>query len=380
MTSVKANAKSVTILGAGYAGLLAALRLAHQCDVTLISRSDMFVERIRLHQEGAGQTIQRKAIRHYLRGTTVKFVQGNVTALDPVRKEIQVDSAGTLSYDTLIYALGSHTDRDTVPGVREFAYTLAPDDMSRFHQAAQRGGSVVICGGGLTGIETSTELAESYRGVRVTLLTRDELGQHLSPRGKAHLKRVFRRLGITLIENVEIERLTAHQVITNRGAFEYDQCIWAGSFTAPKLAHDSGILTNERGQIIVDETLRSVSHRDIYAVGDSAFVPGIRMACATAMPMGAHVADNILKGDAPFRFGYFLQCISLGRHNGLVQFVHSDDSPRSRILTGRAAAWVKELICSYTTFSLGLERRRPGTYAWPHPAAKTTKKELELAR
>ena len=101
--------------------------------------------------------------------------------------------------------------------------------------------------------------------------------------------------------------------------------------------------------------MRSLTSPTIYAAGDSAaFAPEvgltIRMACATAVPMAAHAADNLyaqLVGEPqqPFRFGYVVQCISLGRHDGLIQRVRADDSPTDRIMTGRPAAWFKEAIC-----------------------------------
>jgi NADH dehydrogenase FAD-containing subunit len=95
------------------------------------------------------------------------------------------------------------------------------------------------------------------------------------------------------------------------------------------------------------------------------------MACATAMPMGAYVANHLtvqLKGEplpAPFRFSYLIQCVSLGRHDGLVQFVEADDRPKRRVITGWAAARIKELICRYTVWSLYQQRRWPGSYTWP---------------
>jgi NADH dehydrogenase FAD-containing subunit len=112
----------------------------------------------------------------------------------------------------------------------------------------------------------------------------------------------------------------------------------------------------------------------VLVAGDAAHVDStapIRMACATAMPMGAHAADVVaaeLQGrePEPFSFRYMIQCISLGRHNGLVQMVNADDSPRERIITGRTAALVKEIICRFTVWSMALERRPAGAYRWPH--------------
>jgi len=87
--------------------------------------------------------------------------------------------------------------------------------------------------------------------------------------------------------------------------------------------------------------------------------------------MGADVVNHMsaqLTGQtlpAPFRFSYLLQCVSLGLHDGLVQFVEADDSPKSRIVTGWAAARIKELICRFTVWSLYQQRRWPGSYLWP---------------
>jgi NADH:ubiquinone reductase (H+-translocating) len=64
---------------------------------------------------------------------------------------------------------------------------------------------------------------------------------------------------------------------------------------------------------------------------------------------------------APVRF--HIQCISLGRRDGLVQRVHADDSPRRQILTGRPAAAVKEQIVRSTVGALRLAVRHPGTAA-----------------
>jgi len=77
-------------------------------------------------------------------------------------------------------------------------------------------------------------------------------------------------------------------------------------------------------------------------------------------------ADRVLSGATtePFRFGFAIQCISLGRNDGIVDFVNADDVPRNRSITGRAAAWIKEMICRYTVMSVRLESRGLH-YGWP---------------
>ncbi|MEZ4621954.1 MAG: FAD-dependent oxidoreductase [Caldilineaceae bacterium] len=137
-----------------------------------------------------------------------------------------------------------------------------------------------------------------------------------------------------------VERLTSNRAHCNDGrTLEFDGCLWAGAFVVPPLATMAGLPVDTQGRLLVDETLRVIDHPEIYVAGDAA-ATGLRMACATAMPMGAYVADQLAARlleqpqPAPFRFAYMIQCISLGRQNGLVQLVHGDDSPKPRIVTG----------------------------------------------
>ena len=377
------KAIKIIVLGGGYAGTLAALRLAgktkgHATTITLVNGLDHFVERIRHHQLAAGQPPKALPFSKLLAGSKVRFVQGWCTALNPAHKELTVATPTgpqTLTYDYLIYALGSTIEQSRVPGVADYAYTLADENSAgQLQQQAQtlakQQGRLLIIGGGLTGIEAATELAESYPSLQVTLATKGKLGTTLSPAGAAHIRRVFAKLGIRLLEETAVEQLTAQAAHTAEGrVLSFDACLWAGAFGVPKLAASAGLPVDNRERILVDEWLRVVNDDSIYAAGDAAATP-LRMACATALPMGAYVADHLaarVNGVArpgPFRFGFIGQCISLGRHDGLVQLVQRDDTPKPRIITGWAAARIKELLCRFTVWSLHQERRWVGSYTW----------------
>src|SRR5438132_12202800 len=116
----------VVIIGAGYAGLLAAVRLAGKArrlpvQFTLVNGSDVFVERLRLHEFAANRRIKRRPLSSVLRDTGIDFFQGRVIKLDAAERTLTVQTAtGTqpVRYDYLLYALGSRTDRASVPGVR----------------------------------------------------------------------------------------------------------------------------------------------------------------------------------------------------------------------------------------------------------------------
>ena len=365
------STSQIVILGAGYAGMTAALRLAHKTrrlpvEITLVNGSAVFVERIRLHQAAAAERIKQRPIQKLLAGTGVRFVQGWVTGISPAAQQVTVRTAGdeeTFTYDTLLYTLGSRTDKDSVAGVREYALAVGdPSDRERLQQrllelaAAGYRDEVVVVGGGLTGIETATEIAERYPSLPVRLVTAGRLGYGLSERGRAYIRRSFDRLGIAVQEQTRVQRVTDGAIETASGqVIPCGLCIWAGSFAALPLARDAGLATNRRGQILIDANMRSTTAPAIYAAGDAAaFTPAVgltmRMACATAMPMAAHAVDNLHaqltgKPQQPFQFGYVVQCISLGRRDGLIQRVQADDSPTARIWTGQPAVWIKEAIC-----------------------------------
>ena len=383
--------KNIVILGAGYAGMMAALRLSHttrktrDTQITLVNAADTFVERIRLHEVAANNPPKAHRIQDMLRGTGVRFVQGWVTGIRPDKKTVEVHtgdkSIASLAYDKLVYALGSSVDRSAVEGVRDYAYTLdshsAPLLAQRMKTIAQKKGKVIVIGGGLTGIESATELAESFPDVQVTLLTDGKLGGNLSLAGQEYIGKTFTEMNIKILEQVTVARVSEQAVQFADGTvLASDATVWAAGFKPSTLAKEAGFAVNAIGQMIVDSYLRSISHPDVYAAGDSmTFESGaplaMRMSCQIAMPLGSHVADNLAawvqrQPEQSFRFGYAVQCISLGQKRGLVQMIHPDDSMKNQILTGWMGWATKRLILKGTFWALQLERLTRA-YSWLKP-------------
>ena len=161
----------ILILGAGYTGMATTIGLAGRVKgrddvhITLVNPQTRFVERLRLHQTASGQALADLQIPDRLDGTGVDFVQGWVTGIDADAQTVRIDDAVTLRYDTLVYALGSVADTGAVPGVDEFAYTLdCAQDAGLLAEHLDRlsDGTVVVAGGGLTGIESAAEIAEQH--------------------------------------------------------------------------------------------------------------------------------------------------------------------------------------------------------------------------
>jgi NADH dehydrogenase FAD-containing subunit len=354
----------IVVLGAGYTGMLAAVRLARRTRrvggrVVLVNPSGRFTERLRMHQVAAGQELAVHRIPELLAGSGVEFVQGWATSIDPQARTVTVDGGRVLAYDTLVYALGSSTDTSVVPGVEEYAVTLndprtAREFAGRLAVLAGAGGAVTVCGGGLTGVEAAAEIAEAHPGLDVTLVCRDVPGAMMGEAARAYLHRALDRLGVTVRTGVTVTKVLTDTVELAGGELlPSGLTLWTAGVRVPQLAAESGIATDARGLVVVDAGLRSVSHPEIYAIGDAAAVRQawgpVHGTCQSGMPTAQYVADAValrLRGKQakPFRFGYFHQPVSIGRRDAVIQFTHADDSPRRWYLKGAWAVRYKEAV------------------------------------
>lgn len=371
---------NVVILGAGYAGIIAAIRLARRsrgtARVTLVSATDRFVERIRLHERGAGRSSPARAIASILRGTGVKLVIGCALAIDERARTVTVghiDDADAivearLPWDRLVLALGSRPDA-SFPGVREHAFVLdsaGADALAARLRGLSGRARVLVVGGGLTGIEAAAEIAEYRPDLHVSLMTRGEVGAEFSAAARRHFAEALARLGVGVRAHTSAVRVEEGRLVTPDADVPFDVCVWTAGFVGAQLPAGLSLATNGRGQVLVDPYLRSVSDSEVYVAGDLAAhaveppIP-VPMGCKSAGPAGAHVADNLAgelsnRSLAPFDYAAPLYCVSLGRKDGIVQRTKADGSLAGPILRGRLAAWVKELICKSTLTAFTLER------------------------
>ncbi len=261
-----------------------------------------------------------------------------------------------VGYDLLVYALGSHADLDAVPGAAEHATAVADAERAeRLRDRMRTASTVAVVGGGLTGIEAATELAETYPDRTVRLVTGDTLGPALSERGQAHLYRTFDRLGIQLREHANVAKVAADGLLLADGEHVgADVVVWTTGFRVPDLARESGLAVGENGRMLVDATMRSVSHPEVYGIGDAAAARQadgreLRMGCGPgglAAACAVRAIGDRMAGRTPrrLRVDFDGQCISLGRREGLVQYAKLDGRLLGPMLTGRAAAVVKEAI------------------------------------
>ncbi|MGP4005819.1 NAD(P)/FAD-dependent oxidoreductase [Streptomyces sp. 4N124] len=392
----------IVVLGAGYAGAYAAGTLARRLssedtEITVVNAEPDFVQRMRLHQLAAGREIEAPKLVDVFAGTGIRLRLARVTAVDPERQVVAVaeaDGGGELGYDRLFYALGSHGDAHGVPGVAEHAFDVAARPSARrlrerldYLGGRGEGRDVVVVGDGLTGIETVTEIAESRPGLSVALVARGELGAQLSAGARGHLRQACDRLGITVLEHTEVEAVEAARVLCADGtALAADATVWTAGFSVSPLAAAGGLEVTEDGRIVVDRTMRSVSHPNVYAIGDSAYAIGdnglpLPMSCASAGYTGrqavAAIVGSLTGGKIEnIKLVYEGNHISLGRRDGILQMVDDEGQAKPKYMGGRNAARIKAGVLKIALWAtvhptFGLPKRKHRLVAGPHaPAGK----------
>ncbi|MFF4768093.1 NAD(P)/FAD-dependent oxidoreductase [Streptomyces sp. NPDC001255] len=344
----------VLVVGAGYAGTLAANRLVKKvkgAEVTVVNPRAEFVERVRLHQRVAGSAEAARPLRSMLRDG----IEVRVGEVEKVSEgTLVLAGGGMLPYDHLFLAVGS-TARP-LPGTVPVATWEGAGQARAALAALPAGAHVTVVGGGATGVETATEVAEQRPDLRVRLVG-ERIADMLSGKARARALAALGRLRVDLVEDVVTGAGAAEGEVRLRsgGSLPADLVLWAVVSGVPPLAADSGLDVDATGRAVVDPYLRSVSDGRILAVGDCAAVPGARFGCQTAGPQAAHAVDVLARLVAgrepkPYPLRYVGRCVSLGRADAVMQFTHRDDSLRTAHLGGRTGARAKELIVRAAAF------------------------------
>ena len=233
-----------------------------------------------------------------------------------------------------------------------------------------------MAGGGLTGIESAAEIAEQHPELDVVLLSRQTPGSMMGERAQARLHAGLARLGVQVRTGVDIVKVMADGVALDNGEVVPAQAVlWTTGVRVSPMPAAAGLQVDDRGRIVTDESLRSVSHPSVYAVGDAAAVRQgygvMHGTCQSGIPTAVHAASSIvreLKGKQPkkFRFGYVHQPVSLGRHDAVIQFTHADDTPARFYLAGQLAVAYKETVSSspWPTYRLLKAMPAAGSGMW----------------
>ena len=396
----------IVVLGGGYAGIMAALRIAGKTKrlntaVMLINALDHFVERPRLHEQATGSQLAGRSMQRMLEGTKAQFMKGWVTNINPDDQWVGFDTAEgwqQVAYDYLVIALGSKVDKDSVPGVKKYAFTLDPYGPmtttaleQKLREYKNRRFRLIVGGGGATGIEAATQIKAAHPLSEVTLISQGEAAAFKGPRIQELIKEALYGQNIRVIEHQRIMEINADGVVLANEELAGEVMVWAGGFVASALARDAGMQVNGRNQVLTDSFLRSRSHLGIYAVGDMASPieePGapMRMSLFTALVSGAQAADNIaadLKGkeQRPLSFAWYGQAIALGPSDAVGFATYPVDEPVGPVYRGKTAVAIRNFFVQFLKSALELERRFPGILTWNGKKrfAKNRKRKLQQA-
>lgn len=352
---------NIVVIGAGYAGTVAANRLHRKVPharITVVNPRRDFVERVRLHEQIAGSGSAARPLTEMLRSS----IAIETASVDKIGDgAVTLDDGRSLDFDYAILAAGSIAN--PLPGAITVGTWEGAEQARTALEALPRGAVVTVIGGGLTGIETSSEIAEARPDLLVRLVSAT-IGAALSAGGQRYVRRALARLNVEIVAD-QIDEIDGATLRLGSGtALHSDLTLWAIISSVPALAANSGLAVDGHGRALVDADLRSVTDPCVFAVGDCAAVPGMRMACATAAPQGAHAADTLARmitGRAlrPFSMGYGGQGMSLGRRDALLQTTDRSDNAHRLFFGGRAPAFAKELITRYAAYA-----SRTGNSVW----------------
>src|SRR5262245_53662997 len=355
LPSVDATAASpaptrVVILGGGVGGLAAARHLDRligghpDAEVTLVSRDNFFLLSPLLFEACSGVLEFRhcaQPIRPCLR--RARFIEATVEGVDLesrlVRALAPEGVVHELPYDHLVVALGAATNTTLIPGsehARTFktvadALLLRNHLIERFERAdveqdprrREQLLTLVVIGGGLVGVELLGELTAFAADILryYPRVQREELRFHLFEAGgrllpestlhlAAYAERVLRARGAALHTSTPVQAIEPGAVRWRDGTIAADTIVLAAGITPSAAASAIPVERDRHGRIVTDATLRSVSHPQVWAIGDCAANPGPDGQLYPALAQHAirearAVARNISSvaaGRAPARF------------------------------------------------------------------------------
>ncbi|MEO0836443.1 MAG: FAD-dependent oxidoreductase, partial [Cyanobacteria bacterium J06642_3] len=195
-----------------------------------------------------------------------------------------------LEFDYLSFDIGSTPQTITVPGASEYAIPAkpVPEFLQAWYKLKKSAQSypaqplvIVIVGGGAGGVELALNMQTCLQTIFKTQ-SQDLLTIHLIHRGRQllgghndwvskQLTKTIQQKGIQLHLQQSVVEVSADQVICNSGLeIKYDRVFWVTQATAPNWLKKSRLATDEPGFILVNDTLQSISHPQIFAAGDIA--------------------------------------------------------------------------------------------------------------
>jgi NADH:ubiquinone reductase (H+-translocating) len=374
----------VVVLGGGFAGVAATHELERvfrgqrDIEITLVSRDNFFVLTPLLFEACSG-TLELRHCAQPIRPTLrhARFVEATVQDVDVERRVVHAVATEGMSYalpyDQLIVALGAMTNQTLIPGSENaFTFKTMADalvlrnhlierferaDVEEDAQRRQRLLTVVVIGGGLVGVELVGELTAFADDVLryYPRLRRDEVRFHLVEAGSRVLPevnrqlaeaamRVLHRRGADVRVSTPVRAIEHGRVRLADETIEAETIVLAAGIVPSAVTVRMPVAHDERSRIVVDATMRSRSHPEVWALGDCAAIPGPDGRPYPALAQHAtrearHVARNVAAAAAersptPFLFRPLGTMVALGHFSAASQVLGMQ-------LTGFPAWWIR---------------------------------------
>jgi NADH:ubiquinone reductase (H+-translocating) len=315
---------SVVVIGAGFAGLWAALGAARRLDelavtagtvnITVLSTKPFHDIRVRNYE--ADLSGCRVPLADLLAPVGVGHVAAEVTAIDTDTRTVSTSDGATYGYDRLVLASGSQVVKPDVTGLREFGFDVDTHDGAlALHAHLRRladdppsmaAATVVVVGAGLTGIETACELPTRLRTLfgrdgRVVLVDRNaHVGSDMGAFARPVIAQALVDDGVEIRTSVSVDEVSADGVALSSGErLPAATVLWCAGMRASPLTEQLAVARDRLGRVPVDDHLRVMGLPSIFAAGD---VAAARMddehlsvmSCQHGRPMGRYAGYNVI--------------------------------------------------------------------------------------
>lgn len=368
----------IVIAGAGFAGLWSALGAARkraeqglgaaELEIVVVDRNPWHSIRVRNYESDLSET--RVPLVEVLDPVGVTHIAAEVRDIDIANRRIAcagADAPELLPYDRLVFALGSGVARPPIPGLDAYGFDVDTyEGASRLnsHIAAlpeQKPGpgrdTVLIIGGGLTGIEAAAEMPGKLRraGVaapRVILADRQNwIGSDMGEEARQVIGMALADLGVETRPGVSVAAIDAAGAVLDTGErLAAATVVWCAGMQAHPLTRRFPVARDRFGRVPVDPFLKIRGMAAEFATGDTAWfaIDGERpcvMSCQHGRPMGRFAGHNVvcdLLGlpMLPLRIDWYSTILDLGPWGA----VCTAGWQRRVVATGAAAKRTKELI------------------------------------
>ncbi|AJA61391.1 MULTISPECIES: NAD(P)/FAD-dependent oxidoreductase [Bradyrhizobium] len=347
------------IIGAGFAGMYAALSAARlrdiqgvspeELEIALIAPEPTLVVRPRLY-EPKPETLTAPLL-DVLKAIDVGYIQGSAETVNTEALTVQISTPNgtrkTLSYDRLVIATGSRLFRPNIPGLAEHGFSVdSLDDAvtldKHLHGLADRPAvngrdTVVVAGGGFTGIEAATELPARLRAIfgqnartRVIIVERNgAIAPDMGEGSRPVIEQALRKLGVETRLGTGVASLDKSGVTLSTGEhIETETVIWAAGIRAAPLTAQIPAERDNFGRLLVDRDLRVPGVAGVFATGDAARAACddegnyALMSCQHATRMGAFAGNNaaaelLRVPTRPYHQKAYVTCLDLGEAGAL---------------------------------------------------------------